>query len=125
VTAGHVHLVQVFLNLLLNAAEAIPAGSPGTHRIRVATRAETSLGEVAVEITDTGRGIPEAQLERIWEPFFTTKPPGSGNGLGLAICRDLVAQCGGRIGVRSAEGAGTTFTVWLKAAARGPGARAP
>ncbi len=65
VMASHIHLVQVFLNLLLNATESIPDGNPAAHRIRVATRAEPSTGHVVVEIEDTGRGIPGSQLERI------------------------------------------------------------
>jgi signal transduction histidine kinase len=127
VTAGHVHLVQVFLNLLLNATEAIPPGRPAEHRVQVTTRHEASSGAVLVEVTDTGCGIPAAHLPRIWEPFFTTKPPGQGNGLGLSICRDILARFGGRIDVRSTDGGGSTFTIWLSAAAPGeasPGCRA-
>jgi signal transduction histidine kinase len=115
VTAGHMHLIQVFLNLLLNASEAIPAGRPADHRICVTTRHEAASGQVVVEVADTGCGIPAAQLDRIWEPSFAARP-GPGSGLGLAMCRDLLARCGGRIGVRSVEGAGSTFTVWLRPA---------
>jgi signal transduction histidine kinase len=117
VMAGHTHLVQVFLNLLLNATESIPDGNAGTHRIRIATRPAASGGEVVVEVADTGCGIPGEHLEQIWLPFFTTKPVGLGSGLGLSICRDILARFGGRISVRSSEGAGSTFTIWLKAAA--------
>ncbi len=116
VMGGHMHLVQVFMNLLLNASEAISEGNAAAHSIRVSTRREPGSAEVIVEVTDTGRGIPDSSLDRIWEPFFTTKPLGYGSGLGLSICRNIVAGFGGRIAVRSRQGAGSTFTVWLKAA---------
>jgi two-component system NtrC family sensor kinase len=79
---------------------------------------------VNVEVSDTGSGIPQASLERIWDPFFTTKPIQQGSGLGLAICRNLVADLGGSIAVRSQEGVGTTFTVWLGVAGAGEPRRA-
>jgi signal transduction histidine kinase len=109
-------LVQVFLNLLLNAAQAIPEGDPLRHSIRLATRLEPEVGQVAVEITDTGCGIPESSRERIWEPFYTTKPLGQGVGLGLPICKSIVRNLGGSIELCSREGAGSTFTVRLRAA---------
>jgi two-component system, NtrC family, sensor kinase len=112
VRGDHTHLVQLFLNVLLNATEAISEGSPAQNSIRVSTRTELPSGEVVVEVEDSGRGIAEANLERIWKPFFTTKP--LGHGFGLSICRTIVTGMGGRIAVRTREGAGTTFTVWLK-----------
>jgi signal transduction histidine kinase len=108
-------LIQVFLNLLLNAAQAIPEGNPSGHTVRLATRPDGEVG-VVVEVVDSGCGIPAAVLDRIWDPFFTTKPLGEGTGLGLTICRKIVARLGGRVSVRSREGAGSTFGVWLKAA---------
>ena len=72
------------------------------------------------EVSDTGCGIPEESLEKIWEPFFTTKPVDQGVGLGLSICRSIVAALGGRIAARSSEGEGSTFTVWLRAASLQP-----
>ena len=71
---------------------------------------------VRLAVSDTGSGIPAASLERIWDPFFTTKPIEQGIGLGLAICRNLVTDLGGSIAVRSQEGVGSTFTVRLKTA---------
>ena len=112
-------LVQVFLNLLVNAAQAVPDGTPDRHEIRVATRLDPDSAKVVVEVSDTGAGIPPANLDRIWEPFFTTKPVEQGIGLGLSICRSLVGAIGGTIAVRSREGAGSTFTVCLKEAPGG------
>jgi len=119
VLGDRTRLVQVFLNLLLNASQAVPEGDPARHEVRITTRLDPDRVRVIVEVSDTGCGIPEASLERIWEPFFTTKPADQGIGLGLSICRSLVGALGGRIAVRSREGAGSTFTVWLKAAAVG------
>jgi signal transduction histidine kinase len=113
-------LVQVFLNLMLNASQAIPEGAPERHRVRLVTRVEPGGQQVAVEVSDTGRGIPEAIRERIWEPFFTTRQAERGLGLGLSISRSLVTALGGRIAVESREGAGSTFTVWLQAAGAPP-----
>ena len=107
-------LGQVFLNLLTNAADAIPEGSPAAHQVRVATRADASGGAV-VEVSDTGGGIPRDVAGRVFDPFFTTKPVGSGTGLGLAMCHRIVTELGGRIEFDSAPGA-TTFRVTLPAA---------
>jgi signal transduction histidine kinase len=115
------HLVQVFLNLLRNAAQAAPPGATGPHEIRVSTRLDAD-GWVVAEVSDTGCGIPSACLDRVWDPFFTTRPLEQGSGLGLSICRSLVQALGGRIAVRSREGEGSTFTVWLRAAEGPPSA---
>ncbi len=109
-------LVQLFLNLLLNAAQAVPEGDPARHEVSVTTRLDPDGARVVVEVADTGCGIPAENLERIWDPFFTTKPVDQGVGLGLSICRNLVAALGGNIAARSREGAGSTFTVWLRSA---------
>jgi signal transduction histidine kinase len=109
-------LVQVFLNLMLNAADAIPEGNPAAQTIRVSTRLDAGAGEVVVEVADSGAGIPASILDRVWDPFFTTKASGWGTGLGLSISKSIVASLGGRIAVCSKEGEGSTFTVWLKAA---------
>jgi signal transduction histidine kinase len=106
-------LSQVFLNLLVNAAHAIPQGNPQQQRVTVATRTEN--GRCYASITDTGCGIPQEVLPRIFDAFFTTKPEGVGTGLGLAITRDIVVRAGGNIRVESAPGKGTTFTVDLPA----------
>jgi two-component system cell cycle sensor histidine kinase/response regulator CckA len=107
-------LAQVFLNLLSNAAQALPDGQAAEHEIRVIAR--TSDGQAEVEVSDTGRGIEPGVLPHIFEPFFTTKPVGSGTGLGLAVTRSIVESFGGQISVRSEPGRGTSFTVRLPAA---------
>jgi PAS domain S-box-containing protein len=114
VVASEGRLAQIVLNLLLNAAHAIPEGHPDVNEIRIRTNA--AEGEVQIAITDTGVGIPEEQMRRLFEPFFTTKPVGEGSGLGLAICHGLVTTLGGRILVESTPGEGSTFTVVLPAA---------
>jgi PAS domain S-box-containing protein len=111
VDASEGRLGQVFLNLLVNAAQAIPEGNAEKNEIRVSTR--TSGNDVVVEISDTGCGIGEEQLEKIFEPFFTTKPAGVGTGLGLSICQGIVAGYRGHIRAESALGRGSRFTVTL------------
>jgi signal transduction histidine kinase len=110
-------LGQVFLNLLLNAAQAIPPGRPEAHEIRVVT-GTNDQGWAVIAISDTGVGIPPAQLGRVAAPFFTTKGQGTGSGLGLSISHGIVASLGGRIELTSKEGAGTTATVYLPPAPR-------
>jgi len=109
-TADQARLGQVFLNLLINAAHAIPAGAPDEHRIVVRTRAEDA-DRAVVEISDTGCGIPPEVLPRIFDPFFTTKESGAGTGLGLSICVAIVKDLQGEITVESRVGRGTTFRV--------------
>jgi CheY-like chemotaxis protein len=99
------------LNLLVNAAQAVPPGDEGRGRVRIATG--TTEAGAFVEVTDNGAGIPEDVISRIFEPFFTTKPAGEGTGLGLSISHDIVASHGGRLSVRSTLGQGTTFRVEL------------
>ncbi len=108
-------LGQIFLNLLVNAAEAIPDGQSSAHEIRVVTRQE-GTSHVRVEIRDTGEGIPRELHERIFEPFFTTKPVGVGTGLGLAICRRIIREMGGELGVESEPGRGALFYLRLRTA---------
>ena len=104
-------LEQVFLNLVLNAAQAIPSDDAANHEIRIEL---VSDGEtVRVEVADDGVGMTRDVLDRIFDPFFTTKPPGVGTGLGLPICRSIVRAHGGELDVRSAPGQGSTFTVIL------------
>jgi two-component system NtrC family sensor kinase len=100
-------LEQVFVNLSLNACEAMPNG--GT--LLVSTSRED--GDVVVRVTDTGCGIKVDHLDQIFEPFFTTKPVGKGTGLGLSVSYGIVQQHGGTLEVESEEGKGTTFTVRL------------
>ncbi|MBN1206066.1 MAG: PAS domain S-box protein [Myxococcaceae bacterium] len=108
-------LGQVFLNLLVNAAQAIPEGAASQHAVTVAVR-EGEPGWVIIEVSDTGSGISPEHLSRIFEPFFTTKPIGLGTGLGLAVCHGIVTGMGGQIEVESEQGRGTTFRIRLPAA---------
>ncbi|WP_242337013.1 ATP-binding protein [Anaeromyxobacter sp. SG66] len=105
-------LGQVFLNLLVNAAQAIAEGAPERNEIRVVTRTRPD-GRVAVEVRDTGCGIAAEHLPRVFDPFFTTKPPGVGTGLGLSICHGIVTGLGGALEVESTPGAGAIFRVVL------------
>ncbi|HLM48731.1 MAG TPA: ATP-binding protein, partial [Myxococcaceae bacterium] len=105
---------QVFLNLLLNAAQAIAPGQAREQEIRLSAREDAEDPDrVVVEVRDTGCGIAPEHLERIFEPFFTTKPVGVGSGLGLSICHGIITAHGGDISVESAPGRGTTFRVSL------------
>jgi PAS domain S-box-containing protein len=110
VDANEARLGQVFLNLLVNAAQAIPEGRADQHEIRVVTRTDDH-GSVIVEVTDTGMGIPPENLTRIFDPFFTTKGE-TGTGLGLAISHGAIRSLGGDIRVTSVPGR-TTFQVVL------------
>ncbi|HXX66356.1 MAG TPA: ATP-binding protein [Polyangiaceae bacterium] len=110
VDANEALLGQVFLNLLVNAAQAIPEGQADRHEIRVSTRTD-DLGNAVVEVTDTGTGIRPENLPRIFDPFFTTK--GEGTGLGLSISHGTIKALGGEIQVASVPGEGTTFRVVL------------
>jgi CheY-like chemotaxis protein len=103
---------QVFLNLILNAAQAIPDGQGGEHEIRVVCR-NVADDRVSIEVQDTGAGIPAEHLPRIFDPFFTTKAPGLGTGLGLSICHAVVTAMGGTIEVDTAVGMGSRFRVVL------------
>lgn len=100
-------LNQVFLNLLVNASQAI------AKKGEITIRSGQVAGEVFIAIADTGAGIPAENLPKLFEAFFTTKPVGKGTGLGLSIAYNIVQKHGGRIEVASTVGAGTTFTVWL------------
>jgi|GEM_PF-4174390 len=106
----HARLGQVFVNLLFNAAQAIPPGDVAHHVVRIETRAVKE--RIRIRITDTGVGIPLDVLPRIFDPFFSTWPHG-GTGLGLAISADVVRQMGGSIEVESHPGTGSSFTVEL------------
>jgi CheY-like chemotaxis protein/two-component sensor histidine kinase len=105
-------LGQVFLNLLVNAAHAIPEGHSEANEIRVVTGAD-ALGRATIEVRDTGGGMTPAVRARIFEPFFTTKPAGQGTGMGLSICQGIVSGLGGELTVESEPGQGTTFRVTL------------
>ncbi|MBL9022738.1 MAG: PAS domain S-box protein [Myxococcales bacterium] len=112
-------LGQVFLNLVVNAAQAIPDGEADKHEITLASRTDAH-GNAVVEVRDTGRGIPKEDLPRIFEPFFSTKPVGEGTGLGLAVCQRIISSLGGRIEVESDVGRGSVFRVVLPPSRRIP-----
>ena len=116
-----VQLVQVVLNLVMNALDALEDVPEGRRRVRVSAAA-TPEG-VEIQVADTGPGIPPAQVERLFDPFFTTKP--SGLGLGLSISRSIVEAHGGAIRVSAAEGGGTVFHVLLPAEAVEPQGKCP
>ncbi|WP_075005354.1 ATP-binding protein [Stigmatella aurantiaca] len=105
---------QVFLNLFINAAQAIPQGQPESNEIRITLRAAQE--HVIAEVRDTGAGIPSELRARIFDPFFTTKPVGEGTGLGLFVCQGIVTRFGGEISVDSEVGHGTTFRLVFPAA---------
>jgi signal transduction histidine kinase len=107
-------LTQVFVHLLLNAAQALDERG-GV--VTVSTADEG--GQVAVRIADNGHGIPKESLARVFEPFFTTRPIGEGTGLGLAVCHGIVTRHGGTIDIESVPGGETTVTVRLAAASGG------
>jgi signal transduction histidine kinase len=110
--SGHRNqLQQVVLNLLTNAIDATPAGG----LVRVMTRGRPQ--EIELEVSDTGRGIPDTEQRRIFEPFFSTKEAGRGTGLGLFVSAQIVREHKGRIEVTSAEGRGTSLRVLLPAEA--------
>jgi C4-dicarboxylate-specific signal transduction histidine kinase len=104
-------LGQVFLNLVMNAAQAMDRRR-SDNRIRLSTRTLEN-GNAAVDVEDTGCGIPESLRQRIFDPFFTTKPIGQGTGLGLSICHGIIAAMGGRIELESDVGRGSIFRVVL------------
>ena len=125
VKADRGQLDQVVMNLVLNAREAMPDGGTvqvATRRVAVATPRPVALGDVIppgtyaeLTVSDGGMGIPEVELARIFEPFYTTKPVGQGTGLGLAMVHGIVRQSQGFIDVDSVEGRGTTMRVYLPA----------
>lgn len=104
-------LTHALLNLAINAADAMPKGGDLTFRT-----GRSADGRVFAEVTDTGAGIPKDILEKIFDPFFSTKPVGVGSGLGLSMVHGFVSQSGGSIDVETAEGCGTTFRLSFPAA---------
>jgi signal transduction histidine kinase len=107
-------LLEVFLNICLNALDAMPEGG------RLQVRSRSVPGAVAIEFADTGTGMSEEVRLRIFETFFTTKPVGAGTGLGLAVSHRVIEDHGGAIAVESTPGHGTVFTVRLPAAGSRP-----
>lgn len=113
VTADKFQLQQVFMNILMNAVQAMD--ERGT--IKITSHRDKAGNGVEVSISDTGRGIPPEQIDRIFDPFFSTKESGQGTGLGLSIAYGIVTTHRGTISVDSVVGRGTTFTIWMPVAA--------
>jgi CheY-like chemotaxis protein len=114
VNAGQ--LEQALMNLVLNARDAMPAGGQvtiETTNAMLEQKSDGPLRAVAVRVNDTGCGMDTATLSRVFEPYFTTKPPGKGNGLGLATVFAFVTQSGGHVEATSEVGRGSTFTIYL------------
>jgi CheY-like chemotaxis protein len=122
VDANEGRVGQVFMNLLTNAAHALPEGdaSPQEIRVRIGRRGE----RVLVEVIDTGIGMTPEVLARALEPFFTTRPIGMGTGLGLSICHGIVRGLGGELSIESQPGSGTKVTVALPIGSLAPGPHA-
>jgi signal transduction histidine kinase len=112
VSAVPARLGQVFLNLIVNAAQAIPEGAAEQNEIRLSTSTDEK-GRAVVAIRDTGTGMPPEVLRHLFDPFFTTKPTGVGSGLGLNISQGIVSSLGGEIVVSSEPGRGSEFRVLL------------
>jgi signal transduction histidine kinase len=110
VDAVETDLVQIALNLLVNAIQAGGAGP----RIELEVRPQE--GGAALRVLDRGPGIPEEMLPSLFDPFFTTRPPGQGTGLGLSLSYDLAVRHGGRLEAGNRPGGGAVFTLWLPAA---------
>jgi len=108
VSASASEMQQIFLNLVNNALDAMEHKG-GT--LTITSRKTRNMAEI--QITDTGEGIPKANLTRIFDPFYTTKPVGKGTGLGLSICYTIITNMGGDISVSSQINAGTTFSIRL------------
>jgi C4-dicarboxylate-specific signal transduction histidine kinase len=108
-------VVQVMLNLMLNAADAVELADP-TCQAHITVRAWRVEEGVRVEVDDNGPGIPLEVLPRLFEPFFTTKPPGRGTGLGLALCREYVSRVGGSLHAENRPGGGARFVLRLPVA---------
>jgi len=102
-------LQQVLLNLFLNAIQAMPQGG----ELKVVIRLSKAMNEGILDVQDTGVGIAPEHLEKIFDPFYTTKKDGEGTGLGLSVSYSIIEKHGGRIEVKSTPGAGTTFSVIL------------
>jgi CheY-like chemotaxis protein len=113
VRGDEMRLGQVFVNLLLNAAQAIGPGNALDNEIVVNTRERD--GRVVVEVLDSGMGIPEENLTKIFDPFFTTKPRGIGTGLGLSICHEIIASMRGQLTAENRPTRGAQFVVEIPA----------
>ncbi|HET9598368.1 MAG TPA: ATP-binding protein [Anaeromyxobacteraceae bacterium] len=119
VVADAAGLCQVLSEVLLNAVQAIPPGAPREHEIYVTLRRLADQPAALVEIADTGVGVPERDRERVFEPFWSSRPVGQGLGLGLAVAQALVTSWGGRIALGPREGGGTVVSIRLRLADEG------
>jgi two-component system, NtrC family, sensor kinase len=117
VRLGQRHLVQVMVNLMLNAADAVESAEP-ERPVHITVRAAREDDGVCLRVEDNGPGIPPDVLPRIFEPFFTTKPPGKGTGLGLALCREYVSRAGGTLSAENRLEGGACFVMRLPLAVR-------
>jgi C4-dicarboxylate-specific signal transduction histidine kinase len=113
VEARRVPVEQVIVNLCVNARDAMQAVDPALRRLRISTARGTGAGAVLMTIADSGPGIPAAVMERLFEPFVTTKPAGAGTGLGLSVCLGTMRGFGGDISARN-SGAGAVFTLTFR-----------
>ncbi|MCB1805342.1 MAG: response regulator, partial [Candidatus Competibacteraceae bacterium] len=114
-------LSQVVLNLIVNAQHAL-LDVRGQRQLLISTSHDATTGTVQLQVTDNGPGVPRALRQRIFEPFYTTKPVGVGTGIGLSICRNIVAFYGGSITVQDGAGGGACFQVTLPLAPAPPAA---
>jgi signal transduction histidine kinase len=104
---------QIFLNLAVNARDAMPQGGCMTVRTFAAPDLFGGRPGVGITVSDTGTGMPPEVMKRLWQPFFTTKAPGKGTGMGLSVIREAIVEMGGTISVESQMGVGTTFRIAL------------
>ncbi len=124
VRVGQRHLVQVLVNLLVNAADAVESAEP-RRPARIILRARPHADGVRLEVEDNGPGIPQQVLPRVFEPFFTTKSPEKGTGLGLALCREYIVRAGGGVSAENRAEGGARFIIQLPRAAEEPSAEPP
>ena len=122
VMGNEARLVQVVLNLVVNAIQALPVDSTGTNELHLRTRDDGA--QVLLDVADSGPGVPAADRDRIFEPFFSTKEIGKGTGLGLFVCRNIVQGLAGNVEVLDRPAGGALFRVTLPAAQAGPAVRA-
>jgi signal transduction histidine kinase/sensor domain CHASE-containing protein/CheY-like chemotaxis protein len=123
VNGNEARLVQVFVNLLINAVQSFPERS--TDQNEIGLKLYSSGAWIVAEVRDNGTGISSGAMRRIFDPFFTTKPIGAGTGLGLSICHNIIASLGGKIHVESTSGQGTCFSIFLPSTKEGPAFYAP
>lgn len=107
VLADPIEIEQVMVNLINNALDAMPSGG------EISIRADLDSDRVLLEVADTGAGIPPEDIDRVFEPFYTTKPVGRGTGLGLSVCYGIVRSWGGEIEISSRVGEGTSVRLIL------------